>query len=65
MSDSFTKMEIHLSHKTVTSSAALQEIELNPQLYQILDYRDREKYQQYLEHLQNGGHNQQKLRSSV
>jgi hypothetical protein len=65
MSDNFTKMEIHLSHKTVTSSAALAEIEFNPQLYQILDYRDREKYQQYLEHLQNGGHNQQKLRSSV
>ena len=60
--DHFTKIDIHLSYQSVTSTQALQQVELNPHLFNILDYRDREKYQQYMEQLQNGVQNQQKLK---
>ena len=60
--DTFTKFDIHLNHSTIENPLALPDIEMNPLVTELLDFREREMHIQYLEavHLGNG-HGMQKL----
>lgn len=57
ISESFSKVEIHLSPETLENPLALPAIDLNPLVIDLLDFKERELHQKFLEAVHSsGGH---------